>query len=308
MWQRLRQRRARRAKAAQPPNLAAFLAGDQAQPAGPPPAPRHYRTVWLSDVHLGLADCRADLLLEFLAVVRCDTLYLVGDIIDFWKLKAGGKWTPLHGQVIQRLMAIAAQGTRVVYIPGNHDDVLRDYFGQSFGGLELQPRVSHRCADGRRLLILHGDEFDSVVTHNRWLSMLGGELYDFALRLNRLCNAMRQLVGLPYWSLSAFLKGQVKKAVQYIGKFEQVVINEARRLGVDGVVCGHIHHPAIQQLDGITYYNDGDWVESCTALVENAAGKLELIHWPSVRQEWLQPQAEAPYASRAHHRRLVTAD
>lgn len=247
------------------------------EPAGPREH-RHYRTIWISDIHLGTSGCNADLLVDFLKSVRCDTLYLVGDIIDFWRLKRGWYWPPRHNDVVRRILKMAKQGTRVVYVPGNHDEALRDYVGLSFGGVELAREAIHTTADGRRLLVTHGDMFDSVVMFARWLAFLGDHAYTFTLKLNVALNAVRRRLGLPYWSLSAHLKRKVKNAVEYVSRFEEAVAHAAADRNVDGVVCGHIHTAEIRRFGDVTYYNDGDWVESCTALVEEANGVIRLVH------------------------------
>ena len=238
-----------------------------------------FRTVWISDTHLGTAGCNAELLLDFLKAIQPDTLYLVGDIIDGWRLKRGWYWPPLHNDVVRRVLKLANKGTRVVYVPGNHDEMLRDYTGLSFGGVEVVAEAIHLTADGRRLLVLHGDEFDGVVLYARWLAFLGDYAYSALLRLNIAFNLVRRRFGLPYWSLSAHLKKKVKNAVAFISKFEEAVAHAAAERGVDGVVCGHIHCAEVRNFGGVTYYNDGDWVESCTALVEHRDGRLEIVDW-----------------------------
>jgi len=238
-----------------------------------------FRTIFISDTHLGTAGCNADLLFDFLKSVECDTLFLVGDIIDGWRLKRGWFWPTRHNDVVRRVLKMAKKGTRVVYIPGNHDEVLRDFVGLGFGDIEILPEAIHETADGRRLLVLHGDEFDGVVLYHRWLAFLGDHAYVALLRLNIWFNAARRGLGLPYWSLSAYMKKRVKNAVEFIGRFEEAVAFAAKERGADGVVCGHIHSAEIRQIGGITYYNDGDWVESCTALVEHFDGRLEILHW-----------------------------
>ena len=238
-----------------------------------------FRTVWISDTHLGTAGCNAELLHDFLHSIKPDTLYLVGDIIDGWRLKRGWYWPPRHNDIVRRVLKLANKGTRVIYIPGNHDEVLRDFTGLQFGGVEVVQEAIHTTADGKRLLVLHGDEFDGVVLYARWLAFLGDFAYSALLRLNVWFNAVRRRLGLPYWSISAYLKHRVKNAVAFIGRFEEAVAHAARDRGVDGVVCGHIHSAEIRDFDGIVYMNDGDWVESCTALVEHADGRIEIIDW-----------------------------
>jgi UDP-2,3-diacylglucosamine pyrophosphatase LpxH len=249
------------------------------------PEPRSFqpkmklRTIWISDVHLGTAGCQAGLLSDFLHSVECDTLYLVGDIVDGWRLRKGWYWPDQHNEVIRRVLKMAHRGTRVIYIPGNHDEMFRDYAGLSFGGVEVQLEAIHTTADGRNLLVTHGDAFDGIVLYARWLAFLGDQAYTLLLKANIVLNAVRRRLNLPYWSLSSYLKKRVKNAVQYIGQYEEVVAREASQRGVQGVVCGHIHCAEIRQFGSITYYNDGDWVESCTALTEAKDGTMSIIDW-----------------------------
>jgi UDP-2,3-diacylglucosamine pyrophosphatase LpxH len=243
-----------------------------------PPADR-YRTIWISDVHLGTRGCKADYLLDFLRRTEAATIYLVGDIVDGWRLKKSWYWPQTHNDVVQKLLRKVRKGTRVIYLPGNHDEWLRDYTRLHFGGVEVMDEFVHITADGRRLLVMHGDAFDAVVKHARWLAVLGDHAYTVALWFNHHLNRVRRAFGYQYWSLSAYLKLRVKNAVQYIGSFADALSAEARSRGLDGVVCGHIHHAEIRDLGGVLYCNDGDWVESCTALVEHFDGKLEILHW-----------------------------
>jgi len=244
--------------------------------------PYAYRTVFISDIHLGTRGCQAALLLDFLKNVDAETYYLVGDIVDGWQLERSWYWPREHTEVVQAFIEKARSGARVVYIPGNHDEVFRRYLGMHFAGIEVKLDDVHETADGRRLLILHGDAFDSAILCAKWLTLLGNLAYATALNLNTAYNRLRRLFGLDYWSLSAWLKFRVKNAVQFISRFEEAVSAEARRRRVDGVVCGHIHHAEIRKIDGILYANDGDWVESCAALVEDRSGELMLIHWSEV--------------------------
>ncbi len=237
------------------------------------------RSVWISDIHLGFRGCSAELLLDFLHHTECEYLYLVGDIIDVWEMKKRMFWPQQHNNVIRTLLGKAKHNTKVVYIPGNHDEVFRDYDGMVFGNIEIKHEAIHTTADNRKLLILHGDEFDSVVKISPMLAKIGSRLYEFLLRANRYVNLIRRKMGFSYWSLAAFLKHKVKNAVQYISNFEEAVAHEAARQGVDGVVCGHIHRAEITQLHGIDYFNCGDWVESCTALVEHPDGQMEILTW-----------------------------
>lgn len=240
---------------------------------------RRYRTIWISDTHLGTRGCKADFLLHFLKSTQSETLYLVGDIIDGWQLRKGLFWSEAQSDVIRRVLKIAKKGSQVVYIPGNHDEGLRDYIDVNLAGISVKAEAIHTTADGRKLLIMHGDQFDSVVLYAKWLAFLGDRSYQLLLRTNTAVNAVRNKLGLPYWSLSAYLKFRVKNAVEFISRFEDAVCHAAAQRGVDGVVCGHIHHAEIKQIGDITYYNDGDWVESCTALVEHMDGRLEILDW-----------------------------
>jgi len=242
-----------------------------------------YRSIWVSDIHLGTRGCKAEYLLDFLRVTESEYLYLVGDIIDGWRLKRSWYWAQSHNDVIQKLLRKARKGTKVIYVPGNHDEALRDYVDLQFGGITILRDAIHETASGKRLLIIHGDEFDGIVRYAKWLAFLGDRAYDLALSLNHWFNVARHRLGYPYWSLSAFLKHKVKNAVEYISNYEAAIADEARRRRVDGVVCGHIHQAEIRDMGGILYCNDGDWVESCTALVEHLDGHLELIHWAKER-------------------------
>ncbi len=250
--------------------------------------PLRYRTIFISDTHLGFRGARADYLLEFLQSVECDTLYLVGDILDIWEMRRRGvRWPDSHNAVVQNILQRARAGTRVVYIPGNHDEMMRDYAGMSIEGVSIELRAIHECADGRRLLVLHGDEFDTVVQCSRFVSMLGHRMYAGLIRTNHWVNRVRQAFNRPYWSLAAHLKHRVKNAMQYIANYEEALVHEAEQAGVDGLVCGHIHHAEVNHSRGVLYCNDGDWVESCTALVESYAGELELLRWIESREALL---------------------
>jgi UDP-2,3-diacylglucosamine pyrophosphatase LpxH len=240
-----------------------------------------FRAIFVSDVHLGTRTSQATALLDFLRNNDADTIYLVGDIIDFWKVRRGPHWPQAHNDVVQKLLRKVRQGTRIVFIPGNHDEGLRDFVGMHFGGIEILQSVIHRAGDGRRYVVMHGDEFDVVVRTATWLAFLGDRGYELALWLNNPLNWVRRHLGLGYWSLSAYLKYSVKRAVNFIGAFEEAVASEARRNGADGIICGHIHHAADRMIDGVRYLNCGDWVESCTAIVEHDDGQLEVVHWPA---------------------------
>ena len=244
---------------------------------------RQYRSIFISDLHLGTKGCKAEFLLDFLRYNEADNIYLVGDIIDCWRLKKAWYWAQSHNDVVQKVLRKARKGTRVIYIPGNHDEWLRDYLDLELGGITLREDAVHVTADGKRLLVLHGDRFDGVVKYAKWLALVGDGAYTLALWLNFHLNIVRRRLGYSYWSLSAYLKSRVKNAVQFVGSFAAAVVEEARQRGVDGVVCGHIHMAEIREIDGILYCNDGDWVESCTALVEHFDGRLEVVHWIELR-------------------------
>jgi UDP-2,3-diacylglucosamine pyrophosphatase LpxH len=244
---------------------------------------RRYRTVFISDVHLGTRGCQAEILLDFIRHIECDTLYLVGDIIDGWKLRSGWHWPQAHNDVVQKILRMARKGVNVIYVPGNHDDRVRDFVGVHFGGVVVARDAIHETAEGKRFLVLHGDEFDGVVQHAKWLAFLGDYAYRALLLTNTLFNRVRRRLGFGYWSLSAFLKTRVKNALQFVENFEAAVADEARRRGVDGVICGHIHKAEMRDIDGIAYINDGDWVESCSALVEHPDGRLEILEWAKLR-------------------------
>jgi UDP-2,3-diacylglucosamine pyrophosphatase LpxH len=237
------------------------------------------RTLFLSDIHLGTKGCQAETLLDFLRCYDADTIYLVGDIVDGWQLKAGWFWPQAHNDVVQKLLRKARKGARLVYIPGNHDEFLRDYYGTHLGGIEVVEDAIHVTASGMRYLVIHGDLFDVVIRHARWLALLGDKAYDLAIWLNTHFNAIRRAFGLTYWSLSQWAKLKVKNAVNFIGAFEQALAGEARRRGADGVICGHIHHAVIRGNGGISYINCGDWIESCTAVVEHFDGRFEIVKW-----------------------------
>ena len=241
--------------------------------------PIHYRAIFISDVHLGFSGCSARYLLDFLRSTTCDYLFLVGDIIDIWQMKKRLFWPQSHNDVIRTLLGKAKHGTRVIYIPGNHDEMLRDYDGLVLGNLELHREYVHTTGNGCRLLLIHGDEFDGVVRFSPLLAMVGSHLYEWLLALNGFVNRVRRKCGFSYWSLAGELKHRVKRAVSFISNFETALVHEARRHRVSGVVSGHIHRAEITRIDDIVYCNCGDWVESCTALVERADGSLELLHW-----------------------------
>ena len=263
-------------------SLAAGLAVppvDERDEADAGPHGRRYRTVFISDLHLGTPGCQAGPLLDFLKSHPSEHLYLVGDIIDGWQLRKRWYWPQAHNDVVQKLLRRARKGCRVVFVPGNHDEFARQFTGNHFGGIEVVGEAVHVTASGQQLWVVHGDYFDGVIQCAKWLAHLGDTLYEFTLRLNRHVNSWRARIGLPYWSLSAYLKHKVKKALNYVTDFERAVAHEARRRGHQGVVCGHIHRAEMRSIDGVLYCNDGDWVESRTALVEHFDGRLELVQW-----------------------------
>jgi UDP-2,3-diacylglucosamine pyrophosphatase LpxH len=238
-----------------------------------------FRAIFISDVHLGTKGSQAKHLLSFIKDVEAETIYLVGDIVDGWRLKRGWYWPQSHNDLVQKLLRKVRKGTRIVYIAGNHDEFLRDFVDQDFGGIEIKDQVIHTSENGMRYLVIHGDQFDAVVMHAKWLAFIGDWAYELALFLNAKINFLRRKMGFSYWSFSAWAKHSVKRAVNFIGAFEAVLTNEARRQAVDGVICGHIHHAIIREIDSMTYMNCGDWVESCTALVETIDGEFRIIDW-----------------------------
>jgi UDP-2,3-diacylglucosamine pyrophosphatase LpxH len=242
------------------------------------------RAVFISDVHLGSRDSRAAELLQFLASVEVDYLFLVGDIIDFWSLRKNFFWPQQHNEVVRAILGKAREGARVIYIPGNHDDDMREFCGSVFGNLEIRRKYVHSTADGRELLVMHGDEFDAAVKCSRWLAKLGSGAYELALRLNRAVNSIRRLLGLPYWSFANYLKLRLKNAVRYVEAFEHAAAHAAAQRRLHGIVCGHIHRAGMRTIDGVLYCNDGDWVESCTALVEDMNGRLAVWRWTHATQ------------------------
>ncbi|MBP6852361.1 MAG: UDP-2,3-diacylglucosamine diphosphatase [Rhodoferax sp.] len=258
-----------------------FLQTSDADADTAPAHQRHYRAVFISDLHLGTPGCQADELLAFLKSHHSEHLYLVGDIVDGWQLRRRWFWPQSHNDVVQKLLKRARKGCRIVFVPGNHDEFARQFTGLHFGGIEVARDAVHVTADGRRLWVVHGDDFDAVIQSAKWLAFVGDNLYEITLRLNRHLNRLRGRLGLPYWSLSAYLKHKVKSALNYVTEFETAVAREARQRGHDGVVCGHIHRAEMREIDGTLYCNDGDWVESRTALVEHLDGRLELLHWNS---------------------------
>ena len=268
-----------------------FIGADTGNAREKPRDPHKFRTIWISDVHLGTTGCQAQRLLEFLRKTESDTLYLVGDIIDGWQLKRRWYWDQSHNNVVQTVLKKAKKGTEVIFVPGNHDEAVRQFIDLDFGGIRVRDELIHTTAQGKRMLVLHGDRFDGVISCAKWLAYVGDNLYTMILKWNQWLNSWRARAGLPYWSLSQYLKLKVKNAVSYISSFENALAAEAKRRGLDGVICGHIHKPEIREIDGITYCNDGDWVESLSALVEDHAGELRLVTW----QEIVMPHQHAEH-------------
>lgn len=254
--------------------------------------PGHYRAIFISDVHLGFSGCSAEYLLDFLRSTRCDYLYLVGDIIDVWQMKKKLFWPQAHNDVIRTLLGKAKHGTKIIYIPGNHDELMRDLEGTVLGNLEIHDQYIHVTRDGRRFLVLHGDQFDGVVMNSKALALIGSTLYEILLKANLAVNYVRRRLGFSYWSLANVLKQKVKGAISYISNYETVLAHAARKQGVDGIISGHIHRAEISHIEEIIYCNCGDWVESCTALVERHDGTVELLHWAD-RKESLKVLEEA---------------
>ncbi|MCW5696085.1 MAG: UDP-2,3-diacylglucosamine diphosphatase [Bauldia sp.] len=263
------------------------------------PLPVRLRTLFVSDLHLGTRGCQAERFLAFLSHYEADTIFLVGDIVDGWKLKRGWYWPESHSAVMQALLERAAAGARLVYIPGNHDEFMRNYAGTQFGPVEVIESAVHETVDGRRFLVIHGDQFDVVVRWAPWLSALGAQIYNVTLAANGIVNRVRRSLGIGYWSLSDWTKRKVKNAVNIIGDYEQALVTEARRVGAEGVICGHIHHAAMHDRFGIAYVNTGDWMESCTAAVEHHDGRLEIIRWTEPLPARRKTPAQVPNTSGA---------
>lgn len=240
---------------------------------------RQVRTIWISDTHLGTRGCKAVELINFLKSHDCETLYLVGDIIDGWRMRRMIYWPQTHSNVLRRILTLAKRGTKIVYVTGNHDEFLRKYSSSLFGNIELVDEAQHETLDGRRLLVIHGDQYDVIVRYHKWIAVLGDSAYNSLIFINRLYNNIRLALGYDYWSLSAYLKHRVKRAVNFIGEYEQAIAKQCQKQAYDGVVCGHIHHAEIRNIHGVTYYNCGDWVESCTALTEDFSGQINIVRW-----------------------------
>jgi len=269
--------------------------------------PSYYRAIWISDTHLGGRDLQNRKLLQFLMSTESEFLYLVGDIVDLWKIKFRWSWPRINDQIVSAIINKARNGTKVYYLPGNHDELLRKYSGLTISNVSIVNEIVHETTDGRKYLVMHGDLFDCVVQEKKWLAGLGSVSYDILLVINRWYNRLRSLCGRPYHSLSASIKNRVKKAVNYIGNFEETVVNEARAKNVDGLICGHIHRAAVRDIDGILYCNTGDWVESCTALVENGGGTLGNIYWQDAPAAQHHTLEDVNYEDRYRDRRLAAS-
>ena len=242
-------------------------------------ANNQYRTLWLSDIHLGSKDCKAEFLLHLLQNNQSDTIYLVGDIVDFWALKRRMFWPQSHNDVLNLLLTKAQEGTEIVYLPGNHDELMKPYANLLFGSVLIKPEHIHETVTGKKLLILHGDKFDQQVCFGKLHAQIGDVAYDLLLFLNRQCHNIRKRLGFSYWSLSSYLKGKVKKANEAIERYKHAAVEDAKKQGADGIICGHIHHPQLQFVKGTLYCNDGDWIENCTLLAETQNGDLQLLAW-----------------------------
>ena len=266
------------------------------------------RSIFLSDIHLGTRACQADQLLSFLRHHQAEQIYLVGDIVDFWSLSRGIYWPELHNTFVQKILKRARHDVRVVFVPGNHDEALREYAGTDFGGIHVMRETTHVAADGRRYLVMHGDEFDQITRYHRWLAVAGDMGYNFLVRVNVLLSWCRRKLRKPgYWSLAGYAKQRIKGALEFIYGFEEAVAHQARIRQLDGVICGHIHSAVIKDIDGVTYINCGDWVDSCTAIVEHFDGRMELVYWndldidPAIGAE---PEVDSaiPHAAPIEHR------
>ena len=254
----------------------------------------HYRTIWISDLHIGSTQCQADTLLDFLRHNDSDKLYLVGDIIDFWALSKKTYWPQEHNTIIQKFLRKARHGTQIIYIPGNHDENVRDYDTHVFGGIVVKKSDIHTTLEGKRFLIVHGDEYDTIAKHHRWIAKIGSVGYDYLIEINRLLRMFRQFFGIKSnFSLAAFVKYKVKNVVQFISEYEASIVHSLKNAHLDGVICGHIHHAEIKEIEGFLYVNTGDFVESCTAIVEHYDGRLELIRWAKQELEFIAAPLEA---------------
>jgi len=264
-----------------------------------------YKTVWISDLHLGTRGCDARGLLDFLRQTDFERLYLVGDVFDLWRLKKDHYWPQEHNDVVQKILRKGRKGAEIVVIPGNHDEFCGNFLGV-YGNITIKTHDVYTTIDGHRLLVVHGHEFDAVTKHARWLAYLGDLGYTFLLRMNQPLNSVRRRLGWGYWSLSAYVKSRVKNAVKFISQFEEAVVRYAQFYHADGIVCGHIHTPALKQIGGLTYYNIGDWVESSTALVEHFDGRIELVYWKQAESEATAAAVELPFDAADQSELLVS--
>lgn len=254
------------------------------------------RSIFLSDIHLGTRACQADRLLDFLREYSAENVFLIGDIVDFWAMNRSIHWTPAQNTFVQKILRRARHGERIVFIPGNHDEALREYAGVAFGDILVVEELVHELADGRRFLLLHGDEFDQITRHHRWVAVLGDMAYNTLVLFNGGLSRIRRKLGRPgYWSLAGYAKRRVKKALQFIFDFEAAAIHSARQRGLDGIICGHIHSAALREVGGLTYVNCGDWVDSCTAIVEHGDGRLELLSWGAATQTQSLPARQRDF-------------
>lgn len=256
-------------------------------------------TLWISDIHLGNRDCKAELLLDFLEHIECKTLYLVGDIIDMWQMSKQFRWPQSHNDVLHKLVSLSRNGTRVVFLPGNHDAPLQQYSGMQFGDIEIMRETIHETASGKRYLVLHGDQFDDDVMLGRFHHWIGDHGYNLLLTVNRWYNAIQQIRKRKYWSLAGYVKQRIAGANLAIARFKSAACHRAAKIGVDGVICGHIHHPESSYFRGVHYINDGDWVENCTAIYEDHCGTLKLLHWAESAENVTPINAPRPNASKA---------
>lgn len=245
----------------------------------------HYKTLWLSDIHLGSKDCKAEYLLEFLNHTKMDTLYLVGDIVDMWAMSKQFRWPEAHNQVLHKILSLSREQTEVIYLPGNHDAPLQKYSGMQFDSIQVVREHVHITSKGKKLLVLHGDQFDQEVCFGALHLWIGDKAYDLLLFINRWYNRIRKVLGFPYWSLAGYIKSRINGANKAIERYKQACCSHAKKLGLDGVVCGHIHHPEIDCLDDVQYYNDGDWIENCSALSEAKNGEIKLIYWTKTQMD-----------------------
>ena len=238
-----------------------------------------YKSVFISDVHLGTRGSKAELLLSFLKTVECENLFLVGDIFDGWRLKKNWYWPIEHSTVVQKILRLSRKGARIIYIPGNHDEFMRQFIDHQFGNIELYNEYEYYATNGKKYIVIHGDKFDLVTVNFKWIAHIGDWAYTALINVNTVMHWIRTFFKMPYWSISKWAKKQVKEAVNFIGNYEQSLLHYAKSNAADGIICGHIHHANVTKIENVEYMNCGDWVESCTALVETIEGEFKLIHW-----------------------------